>query len=313
MGQSISDSKQKSIKHSDNMSKDKATDQQHAKTTQASDTIGQQTPISEDEIKSNIQVIVDATAQALLPLQQIVNNYQEIEQEVLQAVATKLLGINPDDIITPSTSFLSPLIEGYLLVIGEPERADLYLNLLATALDKNTAPMASLPSICNLLRELSGDEVKIISLFKEQEVILPIVDVIDHSVKQEEGGIEMIKNFSFISANAKCEYAGLLPLYTENLIRLGIIDVLGRYPDAVYQEIEKDEFIVNAVKLIAKKPGRKFIVNKKAPRLTTIGMLLLRTCVLEHAELYEHMMQGMEKVNDTMGDIPGKAATEPNE
>ena len=252
----------------------------------------------DEDFKKHVSSIVSATANALKNLEQIINNYNELEQKLVTQVSQKLLHLMPANIKSVEPSLLTPLMELYLLVEDEPQRSEACLNLLANAMNVDTAPMTSLPAILQLLNSLGNDELKILALFVKPDAIHPIIDIINHSLKPEEGGIEALVNFTLIPETAKCQYVALSPMYMDNLIRIGILDVQGRYNDDAYADLEQHPVVQETVRLIAQQPGRKFIINKKAPRPTEIGSLLIRTCIMDNKQLCEFLHNTMKMAQE---------------
>lgn len=97
-----------------------------------------------------------------------------------------------------------------------------YLNLLAAAMDDSTAARVH-PAFLAVLRQLTADEARIISMF-QHDGPYPLVTVI---ARYRFGGplSTELRLFSTLALDAGCEHPERLPLYIDNLCRLGLAEV----------------------------------------------------------------------------------------
>jgi hypothetical protein len=97
-----------------------------------------------------------------------------------------------------------------------------YLNLLAAAMDSDTAARVH-PAFLAVLRQLVPDEVRIVSQF-QHDGPYPLVSVVARYRFGGPLGTEL-RNFSMLGATAGCEHPERLPLYVDNLVRLGLAEL----------------------------------------------------------------------------------------
>jgi Abortive infection alpha len=97
-----------------------------------------------------------------------------------------------------------------------------YLNLLAAAMDSETSARVH-PAFLSILRQLTPDEVRIIGMF-QHDGPYPMLTV---GARYKFGGPirTELRLFSPIAVEAGCEQPERLPLYVDNLCRLGITEL----------------------------------------------------------------------------------------
>ncbi len=97
-----------------------------------------------------------------------------------------------------------------------------YLNLLAAAMDDETAARVH-PAFLGILRELTADEVRLVSLF-QHDGPFPLLNVV---ARYKFGGAlsTELRHFSRLGADAGCEFPDRVPLYIDNLCRLGLTEI----------------------------------------------------------------------------------------
>ena len=97
-----------------------------------------------------------------------------------------------------------------------------YLNLLAHAMDGETSARVH-PAFLAVLRQLVADEVRIVSLF-QHDGPFPLISVGALYRFGERLGTEL-RYFSKLGTDAGCEEPARVPLYIDNLCRLGLAEV----------------------------------------------------------------------------------------
>jgi hypothetical protein len=97
-----------------------------------------------------------------------------------------------------------------------------YLNLLAASMDGARADRVH-PGFLEVLRQLTSDEVRIISLF-QHDGPYPIVTV-QSRYKHGAAVATVLRNFSLLGEQGGCEHPRRVPLYIDNLVRLGLAEV----------------------------------------------------------------------------------------
>jgi hypothetical protein len=112
-------------------------------------------------------------------------------------------------------------------VTGQHLRADevlreRYLNLLAASMDSATARGVH-PAFVAVLRQITPDEARIFSLF-DTDGPYPVLTV---QARQKFGGFTHaeLRNFSLLGEQAGCDFPDRAPMYLDNLVRLGLIEI----------------------------------------------------------------------------------------
>ncbi len=140
-------------------------------------------------------------------------------------MAKKVADIPEDHLATPSPSVAIPAMQGLGYSINEPELKELYLALLATATDDRVAEDAH-PSFAEVIKQLSPREARLLleTLRREVSAVVRLMR------KADEGGGEttemnyLIPLVRVTDPNQPSEVPSL-PLWMDNWIRLGLIEV----------------------------------------------------------------------------------------
>ena len=97
-----------------------------------------------------------------------------------------------------------------------------YLNLLAASMDAARADRVH-PGFLEVLRQLTPDEARIVSLF-QHDGPYPLVSVVSR-YKHGATISTVLRQFSLLGELAGCEHPRRAPLYVDNLVRLGIAEL----------------------------------------------------------------------------------------
>jgi hypothetical protein len=97
-----------------------------------------------------------------------------------------------------------------------------YLNLLAASMDESTAARVH-PAFLAVLRQLTPDEVRIISTF-QHDGPYPLVTVGARYRFGERLSTEL-RHFSLLGTQAGCEQPERAAMYIDNLCRLGLVEL----------------------------------------------------------------------------------------
>jgi len=97
-----------------------------------------------------------------------------------------------------------------------------YLNLLAASMDDQTSARVH-PAFLTVLRQLTADEVRLVSQF-QHDGPYPLVTVV---ARYRYGGpiSTELRNYSLLGVEAGCEHPDRVPLYIDNLCRLGLTEI----------------------------------------------------------------------------------------
>lgn len=174
------------------------------------------------EIGKALKTLGGAINVALLPLETMVYGYNIIKVELENRLETRLKRVLPENIIAPPLQVVGPLLEKYKYVHNNRELSQMFVSLLANAMDKDRVQNAH-PSFVNIISELSPDEAKLVDTIHKEE-LLPKLDVrLKMKGENKEGYMTVITNFTLLGEKAELQYPELTPSYLSNLERLMII------------------------------------------------------------------------------------------
>jgi hypothetical protein len=158
----------------------------------------------------------------LAPFNFVIWGYDRIKNDFIPLVAKKLQNVPKEQIQTPKTNLAGPAIEALRFSAQEPELQNMFANLLATAMDKQTSGDAH-PSFVEIIKQLSPDEAKILYYMKDLYGI-PVIDVRQLRDTPNEF-YQIISNFSLIGFKSNCTLPFSGQTYIDNLCRLKICEI----------------------------------------------------------------------------------------
>jgi Abortive infection alpha len=122
--------------------------------------------------------------------------------------------------LAPNPMLAAQVLSGYLR--ADETLRERYLNLLAASMDSATARSVH-PAFLAVLRQITPDEARIFSLF-DADGPYPVLTV---QARQKFGGFTHaeLRNFSLLGEQAGCDFPDRAPMYLDNLIRLGLIEI----------------------------------------------------------------------------------------
>jgi len=234
------------------------------------------------EIGKGLQTVAKSIHVALAPVSVLVWGYDQVKEFVSTKVADRLKNVKPEDIVTPKPNVAGPVLEALRYTGHEESLSDLYANLLATSMDKNTASSAH-PAFAEIIKQLTPDEAKLISLFV-LDIPLPLLTVRNEyrpGLANKTGGFDVLVNVSTLGQQAGCDHPELVPTYIDNLCRLGLAEVpeIYKYTGAgIYDELEKSmQPVVQAIENA--NPERRGVLHRKALIVSVLGKQFARVCV----------------------------------
>ncbi|SMC24280.1 protein of unknown function [Andreprevotia lacus DSM 23236] len=220
---------------------------------------------------------------ALAPVSMLVWGYDQIRDFVASKVAEKLKHVPPEEIVSPKPNIAGPALEALRYAGFEASLSDLYANLLATSMSKNSAHYAH-PSFVEIIKQLTSDEAKIIALFPFP-INYPIITIKREGHNQSmptRGTHEILSNFSLIGEFAGVEHNENTPVYIDNLCRLGLAEIpvgLEYVDSSNYTELENNKLVIDIKELIQKDPDCSFSIERKFLRITSMGRLFANACL----------------------------------
>lgn len=248
-------------------------------------------PIYEDMVQpvakqlgKSLETVGKAINVALAPVGMLVWGYDKCQEFIQTKVADRLKDVPPEDIITPKPNVAGPAIEALRYTGHEESLSDMYANLLASAMNKNTADGAH-PAFVEIIKQLTPDEAKIIALFdgRRPYPLLTIRSNFKEEAEANLGGVDVLMNFSLLGIQAGVEHPDLTPTYLNNLCRLGLAEIPGLgftyTAPGVYDALESDPQILGIKANIEANPEREFEAVRGGLRITSLGKQFGDVCV----------------------------------
>lgn len=138
-------------------------------------------------------------------------------------LAEKVDGIPDEHLVSPAPSVAIPAMQGLSYSLDEPDLKGMYLNLLATAADDRRSDEAH-PSFAEIIKQLTPREASELPGVLSQQA-LPIVRLRRAAVDGQ-GGTPLLNHLlPFLDLAGQPEESPLLPVWVDNWIRLGLVDV----------------------------------------------------------------------------------------
>ena len=139
---------------------------------------------------------------------------------MLRELGERRRGIPPARRTIPNPALALGAITGSLT--NDEVLRERYLNLLAAAMDRATAGQVH-PGFLDVLRQLTPDEVRIVSTF-QHDGPYPLITVSARYRFGERLSTEL-RHFSLLGTQAGCEHPERAPMYIDNLCRLGLTEL----------------------------------------------------------------------------------------
>jgi hypothetical protein len=239
------------------------------------------------QLGKSLETVGKAINVALAPVGILVWGYDKCQEFISTKVADRLKDVPPEDIITPKPNVAGPAIEALRYTGHEESLSDMYANLLAAAMDKNTASGAH-PAFVEIIKQLTPDEAKLIAYFMKPRAF-PIVSVRADSKEAGQGGYDVALNVSLFGEKAGLALPDLVPSYLDNLARLGLIDIRAvSYTDVTHYDELEGSGKVASHKAEVELSGHIFHLVRGGVSVTNLGKQFGRVCVNGRQETPEN-------------------------
>lgn len=146
---------------------------------------------------------------------------EKFQQDLSQKAST----IPLEQIVEPKASIAGPALQGLAFTHEEANLKDMYLSLLATAMDGRVADEAH-PAFVEIIKQLTSEEATLILDILKSNTPLPAVEIMLNIVGKEGQsllGTHLLNNIELDSRTAIENPK--LPAMVDNWIRLGLITV----------------------------------------------------------------------------------------
>lgn len=166
---------------------------------------------------------------ALLPLAAVNFAFDKARayfvEKFQQDLSAKTAEIPLEQIVEPKASIAGPALQGLAFTHEEPNLKEMYLSLLATAMDGRVAADAH-PAFVEIIRQLSSEDAQLIRGALQSPAPLAIIEVRLTTVGQH--GYQTLARhvLSLSNSTTKAPVENpQLPAMVDNWVRLGLIDV----------------------------------------------------------------------------------------
>jgi hypothetical protein len=209
-------------------------------------------PARELALSADVGGGLQALAQlALAPLRHVPDVAARVPG-TLRDLGERVSAIPGDRRRAPAVAFAAQALAAS--VRNDATMRERYLNLLAASMDGARADRVH-PGFLEVLRQLTPDEVRIISLF-QHDGPYPIVSV---QSRHRHGAVvsTALRHFSLLGEQASCEHPRRAPLYIDNLCRLGLVElrrVRVSEDTRIFRAVEQHPTVLAAVAQIEAHP-----------------------------------------------------------
>ncbi len=218
---------------------------------------------------------------ALAPVSALVWGYDKMKDFLERIVSEKLQNVSPENIQSPNLLIAWPLIEWLKYAWHDESLQNLFANLLANSMDKQTAD-GTHPGFVQIIQNMSPDEAKILKLFAIEKW-LPIIDI--HINAESWWWYRVLRrNYSNIGLSAGCNMPTLTPAYLDNLIRLWLLEIpplVHLSDDNYYIPLEDNDEITKIKAAMIDSNTVSF--QRKKIQLTSFGLQFCELCVINKA------------------------------
>jgi hypothetical protein len=164
---------------------------------------------------------------ALLPLAAVNFAFEKARayfREKFQSDLQETTKLIPEEHMTePKASIAGPALQGITFALEEPDLKKMYLNLIATAMDRRKMSTAH-PAFIEIIRQLEAQEARLLSLILKADGGLPIVRV-RATTAGEDGWGEVESCVMNLMISGQPIDNPDQPAMVDNWIRLGLVEV----------------------------------------------------------------------------------------
>jgi hypothetical protein len=234
------------------------------------------------EMGKSLTTVAKTVNIALAPISALVWGFEKIQEYIIRRVSEKLKDVPEQKIVTPDPAIVGPSLEALRYAGNDVNLRELYANLIAAAM--NVDQIATVhPGFVEIIKNLSSEEALLMRYFFQSILIgdsHPLIDI-KVSIPSQKGSRVLLTNFSIIGNLAKLKYPNQVPIYINNLCRLGLMQI----PPG--QRLINDELYKPLKNLIELDSYRKeyehfkgvVTTEEKLIQITDLGKLFGHTCI----------------------------------
>ncbi|MBI4290393.1 MAG: DUF4393 domain-containing protein [Betaproteobacteria bacterium] len=166
---------------------------------------------------------------ALLPLAAVNFAFDKARkyfaEKFTQDLSVKASSIPPEQVIEPKASIAGPALQGLAFTHEEPNLKDMYLSLLATAMDGRIAAEAH-PAFVEIIKQLTSQEARLLEQVLKSEGQTALAEI-RKSTSGQPGWTDLYRHLAPLrdnKTNAPVENPRF-PAMVDNWVRLGLVQV----------------------------------------------------------------------------------------
>jgi hypothetical protein len=191
-------------------------------------------------------------------------------------------GVTADRIITPKVEIAGPAISALRITAQDESIRQLYLNLLASAMDAATAD-GTHPGFVEIVKSLNPSEAKTISVFAASNAIgspvrFPLIELV--AVLEDGGEVQVLSRLTNVGTRAGCS-TDLPASSIDNLVRLGLaaVHLEFRMQDpAEYDELVNHPWIADMREIAESRSGCRTEIRRGVLEVTQFGFDFAYAC-----------------------------------
>ncbi len=233
------------------------------------------------QVGVSLEVISKTVNIALAPVKALVWGYEKIEGFITTRVSEKLKNVLEENIITPPLQVAGPAVEALRYSGYDANLRELYANLLANSMDRETVHKAH-PGFVEILKNLSSDEAVILKAFVHT-LRFPLIDI-KATIEDNSNYFNVLTNYSHLNKIVTISSPDLISSYLDNLVRLGILEIpslVYMVGENIYEPLENDDDLHSTKEDIINRLDRKVTFDRKQVRATTFGRQFIQNVVAD--------------------------------
>lgn len=141
-----------------------------------------------------------------------------------QDIAEKAESIPPEHVVEPKASIAGPTLQGLAFTHEEPNLKEMYLNLLATAMDGRSSSLAH-PAFVEIIKQLDSSDARFVKDILKSPFAIPIIQI--HRQHKDNTYNVMVNHLLALidSVSGSQLEDPQMPAMIDNWIRLGLVEV----------------------------------------------------------------------------------------
>jgi hypothetical protein len=231
------------------------------------------------QVGKTLETVTKTVNMALAPIKALVWGYEQIESWITSRVAEKLKNVAEEHIVTPAPNVAGPAIEALRYAGHDEYLRELYANLIASAMDRNTADEVH-PGFVEVLKNMNGDEAILLQAFIHRGGI-PTLHI---NGRNPQYGFTIFKrHYNHLGKQLPLQKPAQVASYLDNLSRLGLLESPdGEHfaDESLYIPLEIDPELDSVLAEIVD-TGKTVELKRAVIRLTAFGAQFIKQVVVE--------------------------------